>query len=43
MRFYNDEAKELSRYVKEVIEMDEVTNEPEVWQIEKLLYFIMAL
>ena len=30
IRFSNDEATELSRYVREVIEKDEVTNEPEV-------------
>jgi len=30
IRFSNDEATELSRYVKEVMEKDEVTNKPEV-------------
>ena len=45
VRFSNDEAvqTELSRYVREVIEKDEVTNEPEVRQIDNLLYFIIAL
>ena len=45
VRFSNDEAvqTELSRYVREVIEKDEVTNKPEVRQIDNLLYFIIAL
>jgi len=30
IRLSNDEALELSRYVREVIETDEITNKPEV-------------